>query len=189
MKTRDMILISLFAALTAVGAFLKINIGAVPFTFQFFFCAYAGIFLGSKRGGLSQVVYIAMGLIGIPIFANGGGFTYIFNPTFGYLIGYLVCAFIVGYLIERMQTITFVKVLGAVLLGLFFVYLIGVPYLYIILKLYIGKAGFTAMSALKAGFLPFIIPDIIKSIIIAASSILVLPRLRNAGFSHYVKKA
>lgn len=189
MKTRDMILISLFAALTAVGAFLKINIGAVPFTFQFFFCAYAGVFLGARRGGLSQVVYITMGLIGIPIFANGGGITYIFNPTFGYLIGYFVCTFTIGYLTERMKNITFVKILGAVLLGLFFVYLIGVPYLYMIIKLYLGKTGFTAMSALNAGFLPFIVPDIIKSIIIASSSVLVLPRLRAAGFTHYVKKA
>lgn len=189
MKTRDMILISLFAALTAIGAFLKINIGAVPFTFQFFFCAYAGVFLGSKRGGLSQIIYITMGLIGIPIFANGGGITYIFNPTFGYLIGYFVCTFTIGYLTERMKKITFIKILGAVLLGLFFTYLIGVPYLYMIIKLYLGKGDYSVHSALVAGFLPFIIPDIIKSIIVASSSMLVLPRLRHAGYTNHVEKA
>ncbi|MBF4695343.1 biotin transporter BioY [Fusibacter ferrireducens] len=188
MKTRDMILISLFAALTAIGAFLKINIGAVPFTFQFFFCAYAGVFLGSKKGSLSQIIYIAMGLIGIPIFANGGGITYVFNPTFGYLLGYFVCTFAIGYLTERMTEITFIKVFGAVLTGLFFVYLIGVPYLYMIIKLYLGKGDYSVQSALAAGFLPFIIPDIIKSFIVATSSILVLPRLRNAGYTTHVKK-
>ena len=180
MKTRDMILISLFAALTAIGAFIKIQIGLVPFTFQFFFCAFAGVLLGSRKAFISQVLYVAIGLIGIPIFANGGGFTYIFQPTFGYLLGFIGCGFTVGYLSERIQKMTFPKMLGSVLAGLAVIYLIGVPYLYMIVKLYMGKSAYTMGAAIAGGFLPYIIPDLILSVIVAITSAYTLPKLKSA---------
>lgn len=180
MKTRDMILISLFAALTAIGAFLKLQIGIVPFTFQFFFCAFAGVLLGSRRALLSQILYVGIGLVGIPIFANGGGFTYIFQPTFGYLIGFIACGYIIGYLTERIKTVTFPKVLASVLVGLASIYMIGVPYLYMIVKLYLGKSTYTLMAAIASGFLPYIIPDLILSVLISTTAIYILPRLKSA---------
>jgi biotin transport system substrate-specific component len=180
LKTRDMILISLFAALTAIGAFIKIQIGIVPFTFQFFFCAFSGVLLGSRKSFLSQLLYVSIGLIGIPIFANGGGFTYIFQPTFGYLLGFMGCGYVVGYLTERIKVMTLPKMMASVLAGLAVVYLIGVPYLYIIVKLYLGKSAYTLMAAIVSGFLPYIIPDLILSVIIATSSMYILPRLKSA---------
>lgn len=180
MKTRDMILISLFAALTAIGAFIKIQIGLVPFTFQFFFCAFAGVLLGSRKAFISQVLYVTIGLIGIPIFANGGGFTYIFQPTFGYLLGFIGCGFTVGYLSERIQKMTLPKMLGSVLAGLAVIYLIGVPYLYMIVKLYMGKSAYTMGAAIAGGFLPYIIPDLILSVVVAITSTYILPKLRSA---------
>lgn len=178
MKTKDMILISLFAALTAIGAFLKLQIGIVPFTFQFFFCAFSGVLLGSKKSLLSQLLYVGIGLLGIPVFANGGGLTYIFQPTFGYLIGFIGCGYLVGFAIERMEKITFAKALTAVLSGLAVVYLIGVPYLYLIVKLYMGKSAYTLMGAVASGFLPYIIPDLILSMLIALTTVTILPRIR-----------
>lgn len=180
MKTRDMILISLFAALTAIGAFIKIQIGMVPFTFQFFFCAFSGVLLGSRKSFISQLLYVGIGLIGIPVFANGGGFTYIFQPTFGYLIGFMACGFVVGKLTENIKTLTFPKMLASVLAGLAVVYLIGVPYLYMIVKLYLGKSAYTLMAAIASGFLPYIVPDLILSVIIASTSMYILPKLRSA---------
>lgn len=181
MKTRDMILISLFAALTVVGAFLKINIGAVPFTFHFLFVAFAGIFLGARNGLLSQIVYIAVGLMGIPVFSNGGGITYVFSPTFGYLLGFAACSFVVGLITEKMENLTFFKLFAAVLAGLAVTYIIGVPYLYMIIKLYLGKSAFTVQNALTAGLTPFIVPDVIKAAIVAEVSVLVIPKLRASG--------
>lgn len=66
METRELILVSLFAALTAIGAFIRIPIPYVPFTLQFLFCAFAGILLGSKLRAISQIVYVLVGLIGVP---------------------------------------------------------------------------------------------------------------------------
>ena len=182
MKTRDMILISLFAALTAIGAFIKIQIGVVPFTFQFFFCAFSGVLLGSKKGFLSQVLYVGMGLIGLPIFTNGGGPTYIFQPTFGYLIGFITCSFMVGFITERLSSFSIFKVFGAVVAGLMAVYIIGVPYLYMIIKLYLGKGTYTFQSAIVGGFLPFIVPDLIMAFIVASVAVVIVPILRKNGF-------
>lgn len=182
MKTRDMTLIALFAALTAIGAFLKIQVGMVPFTFQFFFCAFAGVFLGARKGFYSQLLYLGIGLIGIPIFANGGGPTYIFQPTFGYLIGFAACATLIGFLTERMKSVTFIKLLTAVFAGMLMMYVVGVPYLYMIVKLYMGNAAYTLKTAIVGGFLPYIGPDIVWCFIVTSVSMLVLPRLRKAGY-------
>ena len=85
-KTRDLIYCALFAALTAIGAFLHFQLFQATITLQFFFTAMAGLLLGAKLGALSQLLYVALGLVGVPIFAAGGGFGYIFNPTFGFLL-------------------------------------------------------------------------------------------------------
>jgi len=79
-KTRNLIIVAMFAALTAIGAFIKVPIPYVPFTLQYLFCALAGLVLGSKLGALSQIVYVAIGLSGVPVFTEGGGIGYIFKP-------------------------------------------------------------------------------------------------------------
>jgi len=177
MKTRDLIIIALFTALTAVGAFIKIPIPPVPITLQLAFVVYAGIFLGGRRAMMSQLLYLMIGLIGIPIFANGGGITYVFQPTFGYLIGFLLCATIVGYGVERLNRVTFTGVLAWSLLGLALVYLVGVFYLYGIVNLYFGSP-MTLLGALKAGFIPFVIKDLAVLVIVAWTAVRVVPRVR-----------
>lgn len=180
-KTRDMILISMFAALTAIGAFIRIPIPVVPFTLQYLFCAYSGVLLGAKHGLYSQLLYVIIGLMGIPIFANGGGPTYIFQPTFGYLLGFIVCSYVIGKSTEKLKDITFMKIIRPVLLGLFWVYVIGVSYLYIIVNIYLGKS-MTVKSAIAVGFAPYIISDLILSAIIAYSAVRVIPVLRRTVF-------
>lgn len=182
MQTRihKMILGSLFAALTAIGAFIKIPTPIVPFTLQFLFCAYAGVFLGSKLGLYSQLLYVGIGLVGIPIFTHGGGITYIFQPTFGYLLGFIFCAFIIGKLIN-VDEIKFSRILLSVLVGLMVVYAIGVPYLYLIVKYYLGKA-MTFPQAITVGFTPYIIPDIFLSILVAYTATKVIPVLKKSGY-------
>ena len=102
-KAKDMILVALFAALTAIGAFIKIPIPYVPITLQVLFCAYSGLLLGARRGLYSQLLYLAVGLIGIPIFTNGGGPAYVLQPTFGYLVGFALCSYIIGKVTENVK--------------------------------------------------------------------------------------
>ena len=87
MKTRDLIYCALFAALTAIGAFIHFQFMHATITLQCFFTAMAGLLLGARLGALSQALYVGLGLVGLPIFAAGGGFSYVFNPTFGFLLG------------------------------------------------------------------------------------------------------
>lgn len=185
-STRNMTLVALFAALTAVGAYLEIPTQPVPFTLQVLFCMYAGILLGGKLGFLSQVVYVLMGLIGLPVFAGGAsGLGHVLKPTFGYLIGFIVCAFVIGKLTEKagkIQGISGVlKIFSFSIVGLTIVYLIGVPYLYVIFKTNINP-DITFNGALKLGLYPFIIQDLIKCILVAATSIKIIPAIRRAGF-------
>ena len=99
MKTRDLAMVGLFAALTAIGAWISIPIPPVPFTFQVLFVLLAGAVLGSARGGLSQIVYVLLGVIGLPVFAGGAsGPGVLFGPTGGYIFGFIVAAFVVGAL-------------------------------------------------------------------------------------------
>ncbi len=180
-NVRDMILIAMFAALTAVGAFIKIPTPIVPFTLQFLFCAYAGIFLGGRKGFISMILYVGIGLVGIPIFTKGGGPQYIFQPTFGYLIGFILCATIIGYATQNLEKLTFIKTFSAVLAGLAVVYLVGVPYMYMILTTYLGK-DITFGNAVAWGFTPFILTDVIISFFVAVTAVRIMPILKRAGY-------
>ena len=120
MKTRTMILCALFAALTAVGAFFKIPFALAAISLQFLFTAMAGVLLGAGYGALSQAVYVLIGLVGVPIFALGGGFSYIFQPTFGFLLGLIPCAFVIGKLAKR--PLTFWRTALSMLAGLAVLY-------------------------------------------------------------------
>ena len=178
MKVRSITFIALFAALTAVGAFIKIPLPYVPITFQIFFCLLAGILLGAKLGMASQIVYLAVGLCGIPVFTYGGGPAYVLNPTFGYLLGLSVCAFVVGKLVERMKKITITKLLGISIIGILIIYAIGVPYLYLIKNLYLDSQT-SLWTVLYYGFISTIPGDIIKCYLAALIGSRLIPILKN----------
>lgn len=180
-NTREFILVAMFAALTAIGAFIKVPIPYVPFTLQYLFCALAGIILGSKLGALSQIVYVVIGLTGVPIFTEGGGLNYIFKPTFGYLIGFIVAAYVIGKIRENVKELTFIKAIFMLLLGLSFIYLFGVVYLYIIYNLYLGK-NISFYFAFFYGFVVCIAGDLILTVFAAYISIKILPILRKCGY-------
>ena len=97
LKTKELTTCALFAALIAVGAFIKIDIPlpmyTMHFTLQWFFVLMAGFLLGAKLASLSVIVYLCIGLVGVPVFAAGGGPTYILRPGFGFLLGFVLAAF------------------------------------------------------------------------------------------------
>lgn len=166
MKARNITYIALFAALTAVGAFIRIPLPYVPITLQVFFCLLSGVLLGAKLGMTSQIVYIVLGLCGLPVFTLGGGPAYVLQPTFGYLAGLIVCAFTVGKLSERLNKITVLKLFLINIIGILIIYAIGVPYLYIIKNVYLNSQ--TSISwVLYYGFASTIPGDIIKCYVAA----------------------
>ncbi len=137
-KTRNMVLCTLFVALIIAGAFLKIPIPVVPFTLQLLFTMLAGLLLGKKWGAIAVVVYILLGLMGLPVFAEGGGPSYIFRPSFGYIIGFAVAAYVTGMLANRVENPSYRRLLAADFIGLGIVYLFGMVYYYLISDLYLG---------------------------------------------------
>lgn len=138
MKVRELTLTALFAVLTAAAAFVKIPTPISSFTLQFLATALAGILLGGKLGAMSQVVYVVLGLAGLPIFTAGGGLQYVLQPTFGFLLGLIPAAYIIGRLAEKSKKKK--RIVLACLAGLGILYLVGLPYMALVLNLYLGKA-------------------------------------------------
>lgn len=172
MKIRTMTRVALFAALTAVGAFIRIPLGYSSITLQTFFTAMAGCVLGPWYGALSQLVYVALGLVGLPIFTQGGGIGYLVQPTCGFLIGLIPAAWVIGRIAGRKPEPK--QIVPACLLGYGVLYAIGVPYMALILNNFLGKGmGFSAI--MWAGMIPFLPGDMIKILCI---TLLMPPILR-----------
>ena len=112
----------------------------------------------------SQLVYVGIGLAGFPVFTQGGGIGYFLQPTFGYLIGYIAGAFVVGWIIERIDNPKTYQFILASLAGLLVVYLIGVPYLYMALNVWMGIPSSWA-HVWMIGFVYSILGDIVMSVI------------------------
>lgn len=164
MKIRTMTRVALFAALTAVGAFIRIPLGYSSITLQTFFTVMAGCVLGPWYGALSQLVYVALGLVGLPIFTQGGGIGYLMQPTCGFLIGLIPAAWVIGRIAGRKPEPK--QIVPACLLGYGVLYAIGVPYMALILNTFLGKGmGFSAI--MWAGMIPFLPGDMIKILCIA----------------------
>lgn len=164
-----MVLASMFAAATAAGAYIMIPLPLVPITLQTLFLNLAAALLGGRLGALSQVVYVLIGIIGLPVFAGGkAGLGVMFGPTGGYLIGYIVGAYVVGKLIETKKEPGLIWTIFSMLVGMVVIYACGATQLSFVAKLSVTKT-------ISVGVLPFIIGDILK--IIAAA--LLTMKLRN----------
>lgn len=132
LSTQDVVLCGVFTTLIAVGAFIKVPVPVVPFTLQFLFTMLAGLLLGGRKGAMSVGVYILLGLVGLPIFAEGGGFWYVLKPSFGYLLGFMLAAYVTGSMVERRKKLMTGWVIAVNFLGLFIVYGAGMIYYYVI---------------------------------------------------------
>lgn len=162
LKTKDIIHVGLFAALTSAGAFLSIPIGPVPITLQSMIVLMAGLILGSKKGFMSQLVYMLIGLIGVPVFAGGvGGASAILRPSFGFVFGFMAMAYVVGLMREHGFS-----ALKSTIVGTLVLYLVGLPYMALILNV-LGNSGFNFIQILNMGLIMFIPGDTLK--IIAAT--------------------
>lgn len=158
-QARDIILVLSFAVLTALASKIKIEIGLVPITMQTLTVLFSGALLGSKKGALSQIIYLFFGLAGFPWFARGGGIGYILSPTFGYIIGFVFAAYFVGWLSEKGWDRNLKTAILAILLGNVVLYIPGLFWL-------ARFVGFEKVLAL--GFYPFILGDLLKILLAGA---------------------
>ncbi len=152
---RATVLISLFTALTAVGAYIAVPVGPVPIVLQNFFVLLAGVLLGKTRGLAVVATYLFLGAVGLPVFHSGtGGPGILFGPTGGYLIGYLPAVYLTGAVASSGRN-SLLRTLSALVAGTVMIYAAGVPWLKIVLKI-------SWKQAVSAGFLPFVIGDTLK---------------------------
>lgn len=163
MNTSLLVKAALIAALTAATSQISIPqpLSTVPITLQVFFVLLAGAVLGPVYGALSMVVYVLIGLVGLPVFARGtSGFGVLLGPTGGYLFGFVFAAFVVGLIVSRGKG-SRVRLGIAMLGGVLAIYLLGVAQLALVGKL-------TIAQALIGGAAPFILLDLAKAAVAAA---------------------
>ena len=144
-RLRNLLLMAIFAALTAVGAFLRI--GSV--TLQVFFACAAGMLLGPIWGAGSQGLYVLLGLLGLPVFTQGGGPMYVAQPTFGFLLGLLPLAATTGFLSRYPKIPLFLCARG----GLCAMYAVALPYFYFVTGQVLTLKGLFLTAC--APYLPF----------------------------------
>jgi biotin transport system substrate-specific component len=162
----------MFGALTAVGAYILIPLPPVPITLQTLFVNLAGALLGGTLGALSQVVYILLGVIGLPVFAGGkAGAGVLLGPTGGYLIGFVVGAYVIGKLTAIRRKPGFIWLICAMSIGIAIVYMIGIIQLMAVAKLDFNRA-------IAIGLLPPLPGDILKIIIAALITLKIRDHLR-----------
>lgn len=168
MDAKKITLCGMFSALIAIGAFIKIDIPlpayTMHFTLQWLFVLMAAFLLGSARGTTSVAVYLMMGLVGLPIFAAGGGPSYVFRPGFGFLLGFSLAAFVMGFLSERLKKFTTLRLIPISALGLVAYYAVGAVYFYLIKNLYVGES--MAFSLIVVQYcLITVLPDFILCVL------------------------
>jgi biotin transport system substrate-specific component len=180
MRARDIALCALFTTLTAAGAFIRIPLPPVPFTLQFMFALLAGVLLGSRLGALSVLCYIILGLAGLPIFASGGGITYIFMPSFGYIVGFCAAALISGKISHAGPRPTFGRIFAGALIGMITMYALGMAYYWAISTFYLGN-NVAARSLFLSGFLITLPKDIALCALAALLGKRLIPVLGRKG--------
>lgn len=184
-SARDITLTAVFAALAVVAAMMVRYAGSiVPFSLMPLMAMLAGGVLGPRLGALSMVVYILLGLIGVPVFASPpfGGPAYVLQPTFGFLPGFAGCAFVIGLLLRNREGSGFFRYFLSMTAGIAVYYLVGLPYLYAILTFYIGKTV-SVTQVLTIGFTPFIALDLVKAVMAAVLAKAIYRRLTAFGMA------
>jgi len=171
--------IALFTSFTAAGSFIKIPLLPVPVTLQTFFVYLSGDLLGSRKAAVSQALFLILGLMGIPVFSEGGGIGYIIRPTFGYLVSFPLAAWMIGMMLEKFcRSKGFKDFMISNIVGLVIIFSIGVVYLYLNINLVVHKT-MTWSQAMVSGvalFLPFELLKLVGAALLAGKILSVLER-------------
>lgn len=177
-KTTMLFLCAIFTALVAIGAFIRIPTPLVPFTLQFWCTTMAGLLLGPGYGAMSVLVYVLLGLVGVPVFTQGGGPGYIFQPTFGYLLGFIAGAWLTGRIAWSKPEPDTKWLLLSALAGLVIVYAFGTVYCYFISRFVLGNALAVWPLLVTCVFLP-LPSDLVLCVVSAILGKRLIPALRH----------
>lgn len=168
LRALDLTLMALFVALMAIGSNIVswvplLTIGNIPITLQTFFAILAGLVLGSRLGALSMIVYMLVGLAGVPVFAKfGAGLSTLVSPSFGFIVSFIFTALITGQLVSKQKS-AFTYILASVV-GVAINYVIGTTWMYAAYKLWLeAPEGFTYLMA-WSWMLLFIPKDVILAV-------------------------
>ena len=183
LKTIDLTLAGMFVALMAVGANITsiipfLVVGGVPITLQTFFGILAGLILGSRLGTMATTVYAFVGLVGVPVFAQfSGGIGALIKPTFGFILSFILAAYVVGKIVEKHKTVS--AFITAALIGTAINYVVGTNWMYFSYKLWADAPdGFTYSMAWL-----WMIAPLPKDIILAVVAGLMAHRLEKTVLS------
>ena len=177
-NTKSITRIAIFTALICVGAFISIPMYPVPITLQNFFVFMAGLLLSPTEAILSVLVYILLGLIGLPIFSGfTGGVQSVFKPTFGFLIAFAIGSALISKMVG--ESTNRKRIFISLIVAEILFYAIGLPYMVLVLKYYIGSTPESLMAVLSMGLIPFLPGDILKMII----ATIITPKIKN-GLKH-----
>jgi biotin transport system substrate-specific component len=156
--------IAAFALLTALGAFVRIPLPftPVPITLQTFFVLTAGVYLGGRDAAASQLMYLAVGATGLPVFAGGAGIGHLLGPTGGYLLAFPLAAGLVGALVQ--PGVGLLRALAAFFAAKVAIFGLGAAWLAIVL-------GVGPEQAIALGVVPFLPGAVLK---VAAATLLVV---------------
>ncbi len=165
MKRKNLIvtltLSALFCTLICIGSVIKIPMpNLMPITLQTFFVLLTGLVLPVKASALTTVTYMALGLIGLPVFSGGGGLGYILMPNFGFIIGFVVATITMSVISQNVKNTTFFNSLCISLLGVTIIYIIGILYFVIITNIY-NKNNYSAIWFIQTILLPFLPKEIL----------------------------
>lgn len=169
---RGMVYAAMFGAATAAGAYMIIPLPPVPVTLQTFFTALAAVLLGARLGALSQIVYVLLGIIGLPVFSGGkAGLGVLLGPTGGYLVGFVAGAWVTGRIVEAGGRAGPIRIALAVMAGFGAIYGLGVLGLFLVARL-------SLITALSVGAVPFLIGDALKVAAVTLLAVKIRERIR-----------
>jgi biotin transport system substrate-specific component len=181
MSLRKKMLVSLFASLLCVSSYIILPIGPVPVTLQVLFVLLSGVILGAELGALSVVIWILLGVFGLPVFAGGkAGPLVLLGPTGGYLLGFVVCSWLVGTM-TRSPILSRIRIGFAMLLGLTAAYGLGLAGFMASFAFFLQKP-MTMQQAMSLSVFPFVPFDIVKVALGAWLAPTLLEALGRAGF-------
>ncbi len=168
--------IGLITAMITISAFIRIPNPYLPFTLQMLVIFIIPAVFGSRLSFYGVLIYLVLGLIGLPIFASGGGISYFLRPSFGFLIGFLFAVIPAGFVAKKIDNIYGYAL--SILVSLFIIYLIGLIYFYLNIN-YVQDKAMDFSTAFKVSILPFIIPEIVKMIM----AIVLIPAVKRIFLS------
>ncbi len=178
-STKELTLVAMFTGLTAIGAGISIPLGQVPITMQTLFVILSGLILGPRLGALSQIIYISLGLMGVPIFANfTGGLQSVMKASFGFIIGFVFAAYAVGKIAHLEKNFSAKRIWMGSIIGTIIIYMFGLPYMYYILNIVMAK-GLSFKVIMNMGCLLFLPGDLLKMTVASLVAIKTLPILRS----------